>query len=213
MAPALEYIDRAIVHRRPTRSARYPTTGEAISSPPPYAARATPESVMENPFCRRYRTRKGTTNDPKRLMKDPAIRTHAWGESSRMFRRSVRRPELSWATGAPDRGEEEATPRRLDRTTDYFTKSHVTTSGHRMGRRRLAHPGSAARTRCAPQPRRPHPPRGASSPEVDAAHALLGRLAVVPDRRGPRRPRRVRHLRRAWRRGQTAPGVFPFDQG
>src|SRR5919108_1720108 len=93
-------------------------------------------------------------------------------------------------------------PRRLDGMT------HVTSDPDRVGWRRLAHPGppaGAGRPAQPPGPPRQGPARGAP---LGGPHALLVGLALVPDRRRPRRPRRLRHPRDQARHPQAVPVTY-----
>ncbi len=90
MAAALANIDRTMVPRRPNRSARWPPTKPADSSPTPYAASAAPDSVIEKCRWRMYSTRNTATNEPNWLMNEPTTRYQTGVGRSRMFWRIVR---------------------------------------------------------------------------------------------------------------------------
>ena len=103
---------------------------------------------------------------------------------------------------------------RLGRTScERGFEPHVTSDPDRVGWRRLAHPrppAGAGRPSQPPGPPRQGPARG---PPLHRPHALLVGLALVPDRRRPRRPRRLRHPRDEAGHAQAVPGHLQVDQG
>src|SRR5439155_13447499 len=73
--------------------------------------------------------------------------------------------------------------------------SRVTSPVDRLGWSRLAHPRPAPRGRRPPEPPDADRPGTAGRVAVDDPHALVVGVALLSDRRGPRRPRGVRHPR------------------
>src|SRR5436309_7476044 len=108
-------MDRAIVVRRPKRSARWPATAPAAIPPAPNAATAPPAWGMEKPRLVRYRARKMMANDANQLMKLPVTRIQAGLGNSRMLRRIVRRSVPS----AIDPPTEQTTPRLFGIDTGF----------------------------------------------------------------------------------------------